>query len=63
MERADHKTRFTGQGKGTKSKQQPISVMLPADIDSIVRALPNRSEWIRDAIIQKLKREGMLEEG
>ena len=31
--------------------------MLPEDIDQIVRAMPNRSEFIRQAIIEKLKRE------
>ena len=55
--RADHLTRFEGAGVGTKSKQAPISVMLPADMDAIVRALPNRSEWMRAAIAEKLERE------
>ena len=31
--------------------------MLPAEIDLIVRALPNRSEWVRAAIVEKLARE------
>ena len=55
--RADHKTRFQGEGIGTKNKQKPVSVMLPEDIDEIVRAMPNRSEFIRQAIVEKLKKE------
>ena len=55
--RADHKTRFKGKGVGTKYKQKPVSVMLPEEIDTIVRAMPNRSEFIRQAIIEKLERE------
>ena len=55
--RADHKTRFQDKGVGTKHKQKPVSVMLPEEIDEIVRAMPNRSEFIRQAIIEKLKRE------
>ena len=55
--RADHKTRFKGKGVGIKHKQKPVSVMLPEEIDAIVRAMPNRSEFIRQAIIEKLERE------
>jgi hypothetical protein len=55
--RADYKTRFKGKGIGVKHKQKPVSVMLPEDIDTIVRAMPNRSEFIRQAIIEKLERE------
>jgi hypothetical protein len=55
--RADHQTRFQSQGLGTKNKQKPVSVMLPEDIDQIIRAMPNRSEFIRQAIIEKLSRE------
>jgi len=55
--RGDYLTRFESAGVGTKSKQAPISVMLPADMDVIVRSLPNRSEWVRAAIAEKLARE------
>ncbi len=55
--RADYKTRFQGKGLGIKHKQKPVSVMLPQEIDEIVRAMPNRSEFIRQAIIEKLERE------
>ncbi len=55
--RADVKTRFQGKGLGIKNKQKPVSVMLPEDIDRIVRALPNRSEFIRQAIAEKIEKE------
>jgi len=55
--RGDYLTRFESAGVGTKSKQAPISVMLPIEIDAIVRSLPNRSEWVRAAIAEKLARE------
>ena len=55
--RADHKTRFKGKGVGIKKKKKPVSVMLPEDLDEIVRAMPNRSEFIRQAIIEKLERD------
>lgn len=42
-ERADYATRFKSQGVGIASKQKPVSVMLPAEIDAIVRNMPNRS--------------------
>ncbi len=55
--RADYKTRFKGEGLGITHKQKPVSVMLPKEIDAIIRAMPNRSEFIRQAIIEKLQRE------
>jgi hypothetical protein len=60
MKRADYQTRFQSTGVGTKSGQKPISVMLPEDIDAIVRDLPNRSDWIRAAIVEKLQRDKFL---
>ncbi|NEP02729.1 MAG: hypothetical protein F6K58_29580 [Symploca sp. SIO2E9] len=53
----DYRTRFKSNGVGTKSKQKPVSVMLPAKVDAVVRAMPNRSQFIREAIIEKLERE------
>lgn len=59
-ERADYQTRFKSKGIGTKSKQKPVSVLLPGDVDPIVKAMPNRSEFIRQAILEKLEREGLF---
>lgn len=58
--RADYKTRFKSKGIGIKSKQKPVSVMLPGDIDTVVKAMPNRSEFIRQAVLEKLEREGLF---
>ena len=60
MTRADYKTRFKSKGVGTKSKQKPVSVLFPQEIDEIVKAMPNRSEFIRQAVIEKLERDSML---
>lgn len=37
--------------------KQPISVLLTAEIDEFVRELPNRAEWLRQAIADAHKRE------
>ena len=55
-------TKFKGKGLGTKGRQQPVGAVLPPKYDVIVRSIPNRSEWIRKAIIEKLERDGMLEQ-
>lgn len=55
--RADYKTRFKGKGLGVSHKHRPVSVMLPKEMDEIVRAMPNRSEFIRQAIAEKLERD------
>jgi hypothetical protein len=57
--RPDFLTRFQQQGDVAMAKQ-PITVRLPEDIDAIVRALPNRTEWLREAIMEKLDREDLL---
>ena len=51
---------FKGKGIGVTNKQPPVSVKLPPEIDTIVRSLPNRSEYIRQAIAEKLKKDGLL---
>lgn len=54
--RADYLTRFQPKGE-IPMAEKPLSVRLPSDLDAKVRALPNRTEWLRDAIIEKLQRE------
>ena len=53
-------TQFKGKGLGVKHKQKPVSVMLPHEIDAVVRSLPNRSDYIRQAIVEKLEKDGLL---
>lgn len=36
---------------------KPVSVMLPVEIDEYVRSLPNRAEWLRQAIAAQVERE------
>ena len=55
-------TRFKGKGLGTTHAQKAVGVKLPPQIDVIVRSLPNRSDFIREAIAEKLKKEGLLPE-
>jgi hypothetical protein len=57
--RPDFLTRFQQQGDVAMAKQ-PITVRLPEDIDAIVRALPNRTEWLREAILDRLEQEDLL---
>jgi hypothetical protein len=59
--RPDILTRFQQQGDVPMAKQ-PITVRLPEDIDAIVRVLPNRTEWLRSAILEKLDQENLLPE-
>jgi len=50
-------TQFKGKGIGLKHSVSPISVGLPKDLDEYVRSQPNRSEWLRAAIREKMERE------
>jgi hypothetical protein len=59
--RRDYLTRFQQQGEVAMAKS-PLSVRMPEDIDAIVRTKGDRTEWLRDAIFEKLWREGKLPE-
>ena len=37
--------------------ETPLSVRVPVDLDNYVRSLPNRTEWLREAIAEKRQRE------
>jgi hypothetical protein len=59
--RRDYLTRFQQQGEVAMAKS-PLSVRMPEDIDAIIRAKGDRTEWLRDAIFEKLWQEGDLPE-
>jgi hypothetical protein len=48
------------QEKPEAFARKPVSVLLPKDVDSAVRALPNRTEWLRRVITEAAEREGLL---
>jgi hypothetical protein len=52
--------RFKGAGLGIGHSHSPICALLPPELDALVRSLPNRSAFIREAIAEKLEREGMM---
>ena len=47
----------SSKGLGVTHKQKPVCVMLPPEADVVVKAMPNRSDFIRAAVIEKLDRE------
>lgn len=60
-EMAKKDTQFRGQGKGTKSGDRPICARFPPDIAAILRALPNTSEYVQQAVIRQLRADGLIE--
>lgn len=58
--RPDYLTRFTP--KPDSLARDPVSVTLPKALDRYVRALPNRSAWLRAAIAVAVERELTLKE-
>ena len=52
----NHRTRFQPQAPVYLAKQS-ISVRLPEDIDPLIRSLPNRSEKLRQWIVEGWLRE------
>ncbi|MDF5718077.1 MAG: hypothetical protein PUP93_30470 [Rhizonema sp. NSF051] len=51
---------FKSKGIGVTTNQVPISAKFPLYIDEIIRKLPDRSQYIRDAVIAKLREDGLL---
>jgi hypothetical protein len=54
--------RFSRVGDEPMAKTN-IQVRLPESVDGVIRRLPNRSEFIRAAIAEKLQRDGLLLQG
>lgn len=55
------------QGRFTSPNLEPLadkalSVRVPVSLDQVVRSLPNRPEWLRDAVIEKAEREGLIQQ-
>lgn len=46
--------------QGVELAKTALCVKLPVELDAIVRPMPKRSEWIRGAIVAKLKADGLL---
>jgi hypothetical protein len=59
--RRDIETRFKPQPNSLAAVA--LSAKVPKDVDAVVRALPNRSEWLRRVIIEAAQRELMNQEG
>lgn len=37
--------------------EKPLTIRVPVDIDEAIRALPNRSEWMRKVLTEAAQRE------
>ena len=53
---------FVSEGKNIGSQVGVIGCKFPPEIDEILRSLPNRSDKIREWVIQGLVREKLLEQ-
>ncbi len=45
------------RAKGSESVTKTITVKVSPTLEAFVKSLPNRSEWIREAITEKAERE------
>lgn len=57
-------TQFKPRGVRTTHDQQPISTKYPAEVDAILRdkgKVRDRSAYIREAVIAKLKADGLID--
>lgn len=48
------------KGLGTKHNGRAIGVKFPPHIDEILRSLPNKSEYVRKAVVKQLIEDGLL---
>lgn len=61
MESRNDLGQFVGK-LGVRSGQDPISTKFPAEVDKILRSLPSRSDYIRNAVMAQMKRDGYLDD-
>jgi hypothetical protein len=57
----DNTGKFAPKGKEPLAAQS-LTVRLPESLDEVVRAMPNRSEWLREAIVRQAIEQGIWEE-
>lgn len=50
-------TYFKSDSCSEKVAKVPIAVKLPLELDEYVRSLPNRAEWLREAIAAQVERD------
>lgn len=62
MPKNSGRTHFKNTGLNTTDKHPPVSVKLPPELDKVIRSLPNRSQFLREAIAEKAVREGLIED-
>jgi len=57
----NHRTRYKSPSLSpdTELAKKAIGVKLPKNIDTVVRAFPDISGFVRSAVIEKLEREGI----
>lgn len=48
---------YKSQGEYSGLSKTPISLKLPKELDEYVRSLPNRNQWLIDAVMDKATRE------
>ena len=51
------KCKFPSPKDVTVVARKPVAVKLPPEIDEFVRSLPNRTEWLRNAIAAQYERD------
>ncbi|MFL9458087.1 hypothetical protein AB0756_39625 [Tolypothrix campylonemoides VB511288_2] len=52
--------KYQNTGLGTTDHQRPIAAKFPPHIDAILRSIPNRSDYVRKAVIKQLIEDGLL---
>lgn len=51
---------FKGKGLGTIYKQAPMCAVFPEPFNEILKAMENRSEYIRKAVINQMTADGLI---
>jgi hypothetical protein len=51
---------FKGDGMGTKHDTAPHCFKISQPYDSILRSLPDKSNFLRLAVIEKMQRDGLI---
>jgi hypothetical protein len=52
---------FKGDGLGLTHSTKPHCFKIPDPYDRILRSLPNKSDFLREAVMEKLERDGLLQ--
>ena len=61
--RTDHLKPYQAVANDVQLAEKPLAVRVNEEIDAVIRALPNKTEWMRRVLTEAAKKELLKQKG